>query len=154
VEYPQLDLDVQLCFPVYAASRAITREYTDLLAEVGLTYPQYLTMLALWATPSLSVSEIGERLQLDSGTLTPLLKRLEAAGLVARTRDPEDERRVIVTLTADGQALQHEVAEVPLRLWGSLGLTAEEYDALRAGLGKVLANLGAERPAPPESLDA
>ncbi|GAA1761219.1 MarR family transcriptional regulator [Nocardioides hankookensis] len=151
MEYPQLDLDVQLCFPLYAASRAITREYTELLAEVGLTYPQYLVMLALWGTPSLSVSEIGRRLQLDSGTLTPLLKRLEAAGLVTRARDPEDERRVIVTLTADGRALQHEVAEVPLRLWKSLGLSPEEYDALRASLAKVLANLAAT---PPESLDA
>ena len=86
--YQQLDLDAQLCFPLYAATRAVTRRYGELLAEVQLTYPQYLSLLALWeAEEPLSVGELGERLRLDSGTLTPLLKRVESAGLVVRRRD-------------------------------------------------------------------
>ena len=105
-EHPQLALSAQLCLPLYAASRGVTRRYAEMLAGVGLTYPQYVAMLALWdaATP-LTVGEIGERLHLDSGTLTPVLKRLENAGLVARQRDAADERRVLVRVTEDGEAL-------------------------------------------------
>jgi DNA-binding MarR family transcriptional regulator len=140
--YPQLDLDIQLCFPLYAATRAVTRRYADLLSDVGLTYPQYLTLLALWGSSSLTVGELGDRLRLDSGTLTPLLKRLEAAGHVVRRRDAEDERRVIVELTEQGWALRDQVAGVPHRLASSLGLTLEEALQLGGLLDKLLENLG------------
>src|SRR5438876_12168162 len=117
-KYTQLELDRQLCFALYAASRAVTRAYGPLLVEVGLTYPQYATMLALWDAPErpVSVGELGSRLHLDTGTLTPLLKRLEALGFVSRTRDGADERRVLVDVTDRGTALRDEVASVPGRL--------------------------------------
>jgi len=139
--YPQLDLDVQLCFPLYAATRAVTRRYADLLSDAGLTYPQYLTLLALWAASPLTVGELGERLRLDSGTLTPLLKRLEAAGHVVRRRDVEDERRVIVELTEQGWAVRDQVAGVPLELASEMGLTVEEALQLGGLLDKLLVNL-------------
>ena len=141
VEYPQLDLDVQLCFPLYAASRALTRRYGLLLSDAGLTYPQYLTMLALWGGAPMSVGALGERLSLDSGTLTPLLKRLEADGIVRRTRDAQDERRVIVEPTADGWALREKVAHVPIELAAILGLTASDVRHLRRILGKLAENV-------------
>lgn len=106
-------LDNQLCFALYSASLAMTKLYKPLLAELGLTYPQYLVMLVLWERDGLMVSELGERLFLDSGTLTPLLKRLEAAGLIARQRALDDERRVHVTLTATGRKLKTRAARVP-----------------------------------------
>src|SRR3954468_17369412 len=108
-----LRLDNQLCFALYSASLAMTRLYKPLLDELGLTYPQYLAMLALWEQDGLMVSELGERLSLDSGTLTPLLKRLEAAGLVARIRDVADERRVHITLTAAGRRLKQRAYKIP-----------------------------------------
>jgi DNA-binding MarR family transcriptional regulator len=108
-----LKLDNQLCFAVYSASLAMTRLYKPLLEKLGLTYPQYLVLLVLWERDGLTVSELGERLSLDSGTLTPLLKRLEAGGLVARIRDTADERRVHVSLTAAGRRLKARAAEVP-----------------------------------------
>lgn len=106
-------LDNQLCFALYAASLAMTKLYKPLLAELGLTYPQYLAMLVLWERDGLMVSELGERLALDSGTLTPLLKRLETNGLVARIRDVEDERRVHITLTAAGRKLRARAKPIP-----------------------------------------
>ena len=106
-------LDNQLCFALYSASLAMTRLYKPLLAKLGLTYPQYLVMLALWEQDSLSVSELGARLSLDSGTLTPLLKRLEASALVSRLRAVDDERRVHVTLTAAGRKLKTSATKVP-----------------------------------------
>ena len=124
--YPQLDLDRQLCFPLYAVTRAVTRRYGELLADVGLTYPQYLTMLALWSDSPLTVGELGHRLRLDSGTLTPLLKRLEAAGHVVRRRSVEDERRVEVELTEQGLALREGVADVPRELGASMGISEQE----------------------------
>lgn len=108
-----LRLDNQLCFAVYSASLAMTRLYKPLLDKLKLTYPQYLVMLALWEHEGLMVSELGERLSLDSGTLTPLLKRLEANGLVSRLRDVADERRVHITLTAAGRKLKSRAASVP-----------------------------------------
>jgi MarR family transcriptional regulator, organic hydroperoxide resistance regulator len=140
---PQLTLDDMVCFPLYAATRAVTRAYADLLADVGLTYPQYLTMLALWESPEpRNVRELGERLMLDSGTLTPLLKRLEVAGHVVRRRDEHDERRVLVSVTERGRALQAEVAEVPARLFEAMGLQVAELVELRERLGVLLDNLG------------
>ncbi|MDB5893247.1 MAG: MarR family transcriptional regulator [Rhodoferax sp.] len=110
---PMLLLDNQLCFALYSASLAMTKVYKPLLEELGLTYPQYLAMLVLWERDGLMVSELGERLHLDSGTLTPLLKRLEAAGLVARVRDVADERRVHVRLTAAGRKLKARAGRIP-----------------------------------------
>jgi DNA-binding MarR family transcriptional regulator len=108
-----LKLDNQLCFALYAASLAMTKLYKPLLEELGLTYPQYLVMLVLWEGDGLAVSELGRRLSLDSGTLTPLLKRLEAAGLVSRMRAVDDERRVHIHLSAAGRRLKARAAKVP-----------------------------------------
>jgi DNA-binding MarR family transcriptional regulator len=110
---PALLLDNQLCFALYSTSLAMTKLYKPLLADLGLTYPQYLVMLVLWERDGLMVSELGERLFLDSGTLTPLLKRMEAAGWVARLRAVDDERRVHITLTAAGRDLQARAAKIP-----------------------------------------
>jgi DNA-binding MarR family transcriptional regulator len=106
-------LDNQLCFALYSTSLAMTKLYKPLLDELHLTYPQYLAMLALWERDGLMVSELGERLFLDSGTLTPLLKRMESAGLIARIRAVEDERRVHITLTATGRRLRAKAQKVP-----------------------------------------
>jgi len=108
-----LQLDNQLCFALYSTSLAMTKLYKPLLDELGLTYPQYLAMLVLWEQDGLMVSELGERLYLDSGTLTPLLKRLEASGFISRIRAVEDERRVHITLTAAGRKLKARAARIP-----------------------------------------
>ncbi|MDO9438322.1 MarR family winged helix-turn-helix transcriptional regulator [Hydrogenophaga sp.] len=108
-----LQLDHQLCFALYSASLAMTKLYKPLLEDIGLTYPQYLAMLVLWEQDGVTVSELGERLHLDSGTLTPLLKRLEAAELVTRLRDVQDERRVLIRLTAAGRKLKARAARIP-----------------------------------------
>ena len=143
-ELPQLDLDRQVCFPLYAAGRAVTKRYAVLLAEVGLTYPQYLCLLALWGSDgAMSVGELGEDLRLDSGTLTPVLKRLEAAGYVARRRDPADERRVLLDVTDAGWQLRKQVADVPERLLGSLGLPAAKVKSLRGLLDELIESLDA-----------
>lgn len=110
---PMLLLDNQLCFALYSASLAMTKVYKPLLEAIGLTYPQYLAMLVLWERDGLMVSELGERLYLDSGTLTPLLKRLEVAGLISRVRDVNDERRVHIRLTADGRKLRVAADRIP-----------------------------------------
>jgi DNA-binding MarR family transcriptional regulator len=142
LDHPDLDLDAQLCFPLYAATRAVTRVYTDLLSASGLTYPQYLSMLALWgAEEPMTVGELGRRLELDSGTLTPLLKRLEGRGVVARHRDPRDERRVLVEVTDAGWALRDDVAPVPRLLANALTLTRGEAAELRRLLAKVVDGL-------------
>ena len=111
-----LHLDEQLCFALYSTSLALNKVYRRLLAPLGLTYPQYLVMMVLWERDGLSVSEIGEKLFLDSATLTPLLKRLEASGLVTRTRASHDERQVIVELTGEGRALKAQAKSVPSEL--------------------------------------
>ena len=140
--HAQLELDLQLCFRLYAASRALTRAYAPLLEPHGLTYPQYLTLLALWSGPDQQiVGDLGRRLQLDSGTLTPLLKRLEQAGLVERRRDRTDERRVVVSLTAAGDALQDDLAHVPGALVERTGLPFDEWIALGGSLDRLLAAL-------------
>jgi MarR family transcriptional regulator, organic hydroperoxide resistance regulator len=108
-----LRLDNQICFSLHAASRAFNGVYRDALKDLNLTYPQYLVMLVLWEEDGPMVSELGERLYLDSGTLTPLLKRLEAAGLIARVRDTQDERRVHITLTAAGRKLRARAQKIP-----------------------------------------
>jgi DNA-binding MarR family transcriptional regulator len=142
--HPQLDLDAQICFPLYAATRAVTRSYATLLADVGLTYPQYLTLLALWgAEEPMTVGELGRRLRLDSGTLTPMLKRLEGVGYVARHRDPEDERRVLLEVTEDGWQLREQVAHVPRALLAQIGVTTDQARELRSLLGSLIDNLDA-----------
>jgi len=108
-----LQLDHQLCFALYSASLAMTKLYKPMLDEMGLTYPQYLALLVLWERDGVTVSELGERLHLDSGTLTPLLKRLETAELVTRLRDVQDERRVLIRLTAAGRKLKARAARIP-----------------------------------------
>jgi DNA-binding MarR family transcriptional regulator len=143
--YPQLELDRQLCFALYTASRAVVRTYAPLLEDAGLTYPQYVTMLVLWEDPDRprSIGELGERLHLDSGTLTPLLKRLASMGYVTRSRDAEDERRVLVTLTAEGLALRDRVAAVPESFLACLGLDVADASALRDQLTALAASLEA-----------
>lgn len=111
-----LRLDAQFCFPLYAATNLITRAYGPLLRPLGLTYPQYLVMLVLWEQPQITVKDLGARLLLDSGTLSPLLARLKAARLVKKGSDPEDGRRVIISLTARGEALRGPASEVPAAL--------------------------------------
>lgn len=140
--HPQLALDQQICLPLYAASRAVTRRYGELLGEVGLTYPQYLCLLALWeADGPLGVGELGTLLHLDSGTLTPLLKRMESAGLVTRTRDTADERRVQVSTTDAGRALRERVADVPARLVAGMNMTEADGRVLRRLLDRVVEEL-------------
>ncbi|MFO0618304.1 MAG: MarR family transcriptional regulator [Polyangiaceae bacterium] len=117
-------LDDQLCFALYAASRAVTRAYGPILAELGLTYPQYIVMLLLWEEDDRTVSELGERLGLDSGTLTPLLRRLEALGLVTRARSTEDERVVRIQLSAAGKRLERKAEKVPAAIGCRLGVDA------------------------------
>ena len=125
-----LQLDNQLCFAVYSASLAMTKRYKPLLEKLQLTYPQYLVMLVLWERDGLMVSELGERLFLDSGTLTPLLKRLEANGLVGRIRDVGDERRVHINLTAAGRKLKARAASVPACLLAASQCSVDELLAL------------------------
>ncbi|MBP6852114.1 MAG: MarR family transcriptional regulator [Rhodoferax sp.] len=125
-----LGLDNQLCFALYSASLAMTKVYKPLLEALGLTYPQYLVMLVLWEHDTLTVSELGEHLFLDSGTLTPLLKRMEIAGLVQRSRSPDDERRVLVAPTAAGRKLKVRAAKVPGCMLQATGCTVPELVAL------------------------
>lgn len=125
-----LQLDKQLCFALYSTSLAMTRLYKPLLKALGLTYPQYLALLVLWERDGLAVSELGERLFLDSGTLTPLLKRLEASGLVSRLRAVDDERRVHISLTPAGRALKAEAAKIPDCILSSLHCPVAELGAL------------------------
>jgi DNA-binding MarR family transcriptional regulator len=136
-----LRLDQQLCFPLYAAANAIGRAYGPLLGPLRLTYPQYLVMLVLWESAPLSVGEVGDRLLLDSGTLTPLLKRLESAGLVKRQRDPDDERRVIIDLTVAGRRLKAKARAVPEALACRLLIAPLDAMRLREDLRALVAVL-------------
>ena len=129
-----LALDHQLCFALYAASLAMTKLYKPLLDPLGLTYPQYLAMLVLWQGDGLTVSQLGERLALDSGTLTPLLKRLEASGMVQRLRDAADERRVLLQLTPAGRALKSRAVRVPQAIAAASGCEPSELSELTSRL--------------------
>lgn len=132
-----LRLDNQLCFALYGAANRMTRLYRPILDALGLTYPQYLAMLVLWEQSPRTVGALGDALDLDSSTLTPLLKRLEAGGLVERRRDPDDERRVIVALTDKGQALREQAASVPEKLFCALNMPLAELTTLRERLKTV-----------------
>ncbi|MFE1454407.1 MarR family winged helix-turn-helix transcriptional regulator [Streptomyces sp. NPDC058735] len=138
-----LRLDQQICFSLQAASRAFNGVYRQVLKDLGLTYPQYLVMLVLWEHGELPVKKLGEHLRLDSGTLSPLLKRLEAAGLVTRERSARDERSVEVRLTQEGRALRRRAVEVPRRIASSTGFDAAEIRALRARLDELTSALDA-----------
>lgn len=118
--YDQLKLGNQLCFPVYAASRLITREYQPFLDSLGITYPQYLVLMILWEEDCLPVNDIAKKLILNTNTITPLLKRMEKDGIIRRKRSGEDERKVIVQLTEKGRALQEEAAQIPEQIAGRL----------------------------------
>ena len=126
-----LRLDNQICFAVYSAAHAFNRVYKPLLDRLGLTYPQYLVMLVLWEHDDVPVKDIGERLFLDSGTLTPLLKRLEAAHLVKRTRSSEDERQVLIALTAQGHALKDKARAVPQLILAASDCSVSELVAMK-----------------------
>ena len=137
-EFDPLALENQLCFPLYAASKELTRQYKPFLDPLGLTYTQYVAMMALWAKDGITVGELGRKLYLDSATLTPLLKRLEAHGYVRRERSKDDERAVIVTLTDEGRALRGRAENVPFCMANCVKITPEEAVQLKALLQKLL----------------
>ena len=138
----QLCLDEQLCFPIYAASNLIVKAYRPFLTPLGLTYPQYLVMLVLWEKECVSVGDLGQILHLDSGTLTPLLKRMETSGLINRSRDPNDERRVLISLKDKGRDISAEAEKIPKEL--TKNIEFDNLNQLRDEL-KVLVNLLSER---------
>ena len=140
-----LRLDNQVCFALYSASLAMTKLYKPLLDQIGLTYPQYLVMLVLWEQDGVTVSELGERLFLDSGTLTPLLKRLEAQGQIARLRDVQDERRVRITLTSQGRALRDQAEAIPQCVLQSSQCSIAELTALTTELKQLRDRLSEQR---------
>lgn len=139
--YDALKLKNQLCFPLYACSKEVVRRYKPLLDPLDLTYTQYIAMMVLWESKSISVKDLGERLWLDSGTLTPVLKKLEMKGYITRQRSANDERCVTVTITDKGEQLKEEAKEVPLALGDCVKLSPEEAASLHALLYKVLAGL-------------
>jgi DNA-binding MarR family transcriptional regulator len=138
---PMLKLENQLCFPFYAVSRQLTKVYQPYLQALGLTYPQYLVFLLLWEHEQLTVKELGDRLLLDSGTLTPLLKRMEQRQWLSRRRDPRDERSVIISLLPTGRALEAQARDIPVQLLAKTGLSLDELAALRTQLTQLLARL-------------
>ncbi|KAF1009721.1 MAG: Organic hydroperoxide resistance transcriptional regulator [Luteibacter sp.] len=134
-------LDGQLCFALYSANLAMGKVYRQLLAKLDLTYPQYLAMLVLWERDGITVSELGERLFLDSATLTPLLKRLQVAGLVQRARGTRDERQVIVTLTDEGRALRAKAGDIPVDVFCAMDCEIDQLRGLKSQLETLRANL-------------
>jgi DNA-binding MarR family transcriptional regulator len=139
-------LDRQLCFALHATSRAVTQAYAPLLAPLGVTYPQYLVLLVLWEEDNLTVSGIGARLFLDSGTLTPLLKRLEGLGVVVRHRDADDERVVRISLTLAGKKLRRKATGIANGVACAIGIGADEVAALRDPLRKILLRFHSHQP--------
>ena len=139
--YEMLKLENQLCFPLYACSREIVKKYYPHLQKIGLTYTQYIVMMVMWADRKISVKQLGERLYLDSGTLTPVLKSLEAKGSVSRARSAEDERVLIVEITEAGEQLKEPAAEVPPKIACCVSLTPEEAAELHRLLYKVLGEM-------------
>lgn len=134
-------LDEQLCFKLYSASRLMTQAYDPLLKELDLTYPQYLVMLVLWESHSVSVKEIGERLLLDSGTLSPLIKKLQDKGFITKTRQKEDERIVMINLTDDGKTLQRSAGKVPLGMACKINFSENDFVELKSRLAKLMESL-------------
>jgi len=136
--YDALKLENQLCFPLYACSKEIIRQYKPFLDKLDLTYTQYIVMLVLWEEKSVNLKELGSRLYLDSGTLTPLLKKLESKGMITRARAQQDERNLLIQLTPTGEALREEAVTVPLSIARCTPLTPEEAAALYGILYKIL----------------
>ncbi|WP_052360589.1 MarR family winged helix-turn-helix transcriptional regulator [Oceanobacillus manasiensis] len=136
-----LKLDNQICFQLYATTREMTKRYRPLLEELNVTYPQYLVLLVLWETDRISVKALGKRLLLDSGTLTPMLKRMEEHGLVQRSRSKEDERVVEVVLTEQGRKAEKQAEQIPLKFVEQTNLNEEEVIQLKQTLSKMLAQL-------------
>ena len=151
-EREAMKLANQLCFPLYAAARNVTGLYTPWLKPVGLTYTQYIVFLVLWEKDGIPVSEIGDKLMLDNGTLSPLLKKLEQAGYLVRRRSSEDERVVMITLTEKGKALQEKVKDIPLKVGGCINLSPEKarmlytllYELIDSRKGKMKEETGNE----------
>lgn len=141
MEYDQLKLSNQLCFPVYAASRLIIREYQPHLDKLGITYPQYLVLMVLWENNGLTVNDIAHKLVLNTNTITPLLKRMEQQQIVVRERSQNDERKVIISLTEKGLAMREKAAEIPLKLIEGLSksqLSLSELNTLKATLQQLI----------------
>lgn len=136
-----LRLENQLCFPLYACSKAVTHKYRAFLDPFDLTYTQYITMMVLWEEKEINVKSLGERLYLDSGTLTPLLKKLESKKLISRHRAKDDERNLIIRLTKEGEKLQEEMLVVPHEMSGCVSLEKKEAEELLRLLGKVMAGM-------------
>ncbi len=136
--YDCLKLENQLCFALYACAKEIVRHYKPYLDEIDLTYTQYITMMVLWDNPEMNVKEIGKKLYLDSGTLTPLLKKLEQKGYIERRRSVEDERNLIISITAEGKKLRDRAVDVPAKMGGCFNLTPKEAETLYGLLYKLL----------------
>ncbi|GCD09484.1 MULTISPECIES: MarR family winged helix-turn-helix transcriptional regulator [Clostridium] len=141
MNYEPLKLDNQLCFALYACSREITKLYKPALDKLGITYTQYISLLVLWEKDNITVKEMGKKLHLDSGTLTPLLKKLECMELVNRTRDTVDERKVFVKLTQKGIELKEMAIEIPNRILCSTGLTLQSAELLKENITSLLLSL-------------
>lgn len=142
LKYDILKLENQICFPLYACSREIVKRYKPFLDKIDLTYTQYITMMVMWERKKVNVKELGECLFLDSGTLTPLLKKLELKRLVTRERSEKDERNLVVTITDEGEKLKEKAVEVPLQMASCTNLTAEEGVQLYRILYKILEEKG------------
>ncbi|MDR1409137.1 MAG: MarR family transcriptional regulator [Oscillospiraceae bacterium] len=138
MEYDVLKLSNQLCFPLYACSREIVKKYKPFLDEIGLTYTQYIAMMVMWEKKTVNVKTLGECLYLDSGTLTPLLKKLEAAGLVTRERSEKDERNLVIGITEKGESLKEPAKTVPEKMASCMNLSMEEVSTLYSLLYKIL----------------
>ncbi|MBQ4244907.1 MAG: MarR family transcriptional regulator [Clostridia bacterium] len=139
-KYDRLKLDNQLCFPLYACSKEVVRRYKPFLDKINLTYTQYITMMVLWEKNEIGVKALGERLYLDSGTLSPLLKTLEKKGLLERKRDEEDERNLRVRITEKGTALRDDAVDIPLKMGACLNIDAEEAQTLYRILHKLMSD--------------
>ena len=146
---PSVALDDQLCFALYAASRAVTARYRPMLDELGVTYPQYLVLMLLWEEDGQTVGQLGSRLALDSGTLSPLLKRLTAAGLVTRHRRADDERSVSVRLTDAGRALEGPACAISAQMIDALALDKEQFDLLKGQLRTITSRVSDAREGAP-----
>ena len=136
-----LKLENQLCFPLYVCAKEVVRQYKPFLDELDLTYTQYITMMALWDVKEINVKELGNKLYLDSGTLTPLLKKLESKGYLTRTRSKQDERSLIIKITDSGEALRSRAAEIPTKVGACICLSPEKKSALREALNEILENI-------------
>ena len=140
-KYDSLKLENQLCFPLYAAAKEIVRKYKPFLEEIDLTYTQYITMMVMWEEEEINVTHLGEKLYLDSGTLTPLLKKLEKKGYITRQRSKDDERTLDVKLTEEGLALKDKALSIPANMSGCIKLSVEEATLLYKTLNKILDEL-------------